>query len=168
MSERTKFLTFYCLLLRLYRSPRSSGSSVQAYTSQSTHPLHGCLIRIAPYSSTRLRFNYRVLQSPFAGNPLVCSCSSHPQKTWLRQHRKWLSTEQGRGSKAGPRCAQPEALAGRHLLTVKVLNQFRNLSMWGTFTVKIISLRIPSCARSRPSSPWTTSPPPAATRTTSW
>ncbi len=48
----------------------------------------------------------------------MCSCASHPQKTWLRQHRKWLSVDR-RGSKVGPRCREPEALAGRHLLTVK-------------------------------------------------
>ncbi len=49
----------------------------------------------------------------------MCSCQSYSQKTWLRQHRKWLSTDRRRGSKVGPQCAEPEALADRHMLTLK-------------------------------------------------
>ena len=52
------------------------------------------------------------------GNPLICSCQSYVQKIWLRQHRKWLSTEK-RGSKVGPQCIEPTPLSDRYLLTVK-------------------------------------------------
>ena len=54
----------------------------------------------------------------FPGNPLICSCQSYVQKIWLRQHRKWLSTQK-RGSKVGPQCTEPTPILDRYLLTVK-------------------------------------------------
>ena len=69
------------------------------------------------YVSTHCDLSFKFLLS-FAGNPLICSCQSYVQKIWLRQHRKWLSTQK-RGSKVGPQCTEPTPILDRYLLTVK-------------------------------------------------
>ena len=68
------------------------------------------------YCSSKLK--YWIVFVCFPGNPLICSCQSYVQKIWLRQHRKWLSTQK-RGSKVGPQCTEPTPILDRYLLTVK-------------------------------------------------
>ena len=51
-----------------------------------------------------------------ADNPILCSCQSFPQKLWLTQNRKWLTSPRA-GPEAGPRCSGPAPLETRPLVT---------------------------------------------------